>query len=252
MARNTELVYGIHPVRHALDRARHDIIELWVLENKKNTKEIEAICRSAYRVGVNIQYVSVKTLDRITAASGHQGVALKRRVKGMCPVSDLDGLLKEALEATPFILVLDGLQDPHNLGACLRTADAAGIDGIVIPKDRAVQVNATVIKVASGAAEHVPVITVTNLARSLTAMRDAGIWVFGAADDAETGLYDVDLTVPLALVLGAEGRGLRLNTRNHCDRLIRIPMGGKVESLNVSVAAGVCLYEAVRQRMGGK
>ena len=252
MAQRTELIYGIHPVRHALDAARQDVLELWIQESKKDSEEMAAVSRMANRAGVNIQYVPIKTLDRITAAAAHQGVVLKRRVMSKFPVVDVDSLLKDARENIPFILVLDGLQDPHNLGACLRTADAAGVDGIVIPKDRAVPVNATAIKVASGAAEHVPVITVTNLARSLKVIRDAGIWVFGAADDAETILYDVDLTVPMALVLGAEGRGLRRNTRNHCDQLIRIPMQGKVESLNVSVAAGVCLYEAMRQRMGRK
>jgi len=220
-----------------------------VQDNKKTTKEIISISQSATRGGVTIQYVSAKALDRITAAMMHQGVALKRRVKAQVQINDLDALLRTTQDSTAFILILDGVQDPHNLGACLRSADAAGVDGIVIPKDRAVQVNATVTKVASGAAEHVPVIPVTNLARSLSAMREAGIWIFGAAEDAATRLYDVDLTVPMALVLGAEGAGLRRNTREHCDKLFSIPMQGNVESLNVSVAAGVCLYETVRQRM---
>lgn len=249
MAQHHEIIYGIHPVRHALGQARHDVLEIWIQENKKSKKEMIAICRSAHRVGVNVQFVSVKTLERITTAAMHQGVALKRRIKPRLPAADLEGLLKSVREFPPVILALDGVQDPHNLGACLRTADAAGVNGMVIPRDRAVQVNATVAKVASGAVEHVPVITVTNLARSLDTLREAGVWVYGAAETAATTLYDMDLTVPLALVLGAEGKGLRRNTREHCDQLFSIPMLGKVESLNVSVATGVCLYETVRQRM---
>lgn len=249
MAKQFEIIYGIHPVRHALDRTQHDILELWVQENKKNSKEIIAICQSATRAGVTVQYVSAKALDRITAATMHQGVALKRRSQAHLPVPDLEALLNSVRHAAPLLLVLDGVQDPHNLGACLRTADATGVNAVIIPKDRAVQVNATVTKVASGAAEHVPVIAVTNLARSLDAMRVAGLWIFGTVEDAAASLYEVDLTVPVALVLGAEGAGLRRNTREHCDQLISIPMHGNVESLNVSVAAGVCLFETVRQRM---
>jgi 23S rRNA (guanosine2251-2'-O)-methyltransferase len=250
MAKQHEIVYGIHSVRHALEQAQHDILELWMQDNKKAGKELSDICRLAHQTGVPVQQVSGKTLDRITGATAHQGVALKRRVTTahQSPL-DLADLLNGSMDKPPLLLILDGVQDPHNLGACLRTANAAGANGVVIPKDRAVQVNATVTKVASGAVEHVPVIAVTNLARGLDAMRAAGVWVFGAAEDATTSLYDIDLTVPLALVLGAEGAGLRRNTREHCDQLFRIPMHGKVESLNVSVAAGVCLYETVRQRM---
>lgn len=250
MAKQHEIIYGIHPVRHVLERAQHDILELWVQENKKSGKELGNICHLAQQAGVPLQFVSGKALDRITTVTAHQGVALKRRLSAVQRSSpDVTTLLNEITGTTPLLLILDGVQDPHNLGACLRTADAAGADGIVIPKDRAVQVNATVSKVASGAAEHVPVIAVTNLARCLSTLRDAGIWVYGAAEDAATSLYDIDLTVPLALVLGAEGSGLRRNTSEHCDQLFKIPMHGKVESLNVSVAAGVCLYETVRQRM---
>ena len=248
MAKQHEIIYGVHPVRHALDRDTHDVLELWVQDNKQAGRELSSICRLAQQAGVPIQQVSGKALDRITAATAHQGVALKRRFQAHVPVPDLETLLNGIRHAAPLLLVLDGVQDPHNLGACLRTADAAGVDGVIIPKHRAVQVNATVSKVASGAAEHVPVITVTNLARTLDALRAAGIWMFGAADDAAASLYEVDLTVPAALILGAEGAGLRHNTRAHCDQLFSIPMHGKVENLNVSVAAGVCLYETVRQR----
>jgi 23S rRNA (guanosine2251-2'-O)-methyltransferase len=149
-------------------------------------------------------------------------------------------------------LVLDGVQDPHNLGACLRTADAVGVRAVILPKDRAVGLNETVRKVACGAAENTPVIHVTNLSRALREMQDAGIWVIGTVDEAENTIYEEDLTSPIALVMGSEGQGLRQNTRKHCDKLVNIPMAGVVESLNVSVAAGVCLYEARRQRQLNK
>jgi 23S rRNA (guanosine2251-2'-O)-methyltransferase len=161
--------------------------------------------------------------------------------------------LPEFLDALPhpaFLLILDGIQDPHNLGACLRTADAAGVDAVILPRDRSAPLNATVRKVACGAAEFVPVVRVTNLARIMRAIRDRGIWVYGAAGEAESTLYQTDLSGPLALVLGGEGKGLRRLTREHCDGLVSIPLDGSVSSLNVSVATGVCLFEARRQRRG--
>jgi 23S rRNA (guanosine2251-2'-O)-methyltransferase len=160
---------------------------------------------------------------------------------------DLFNLL-ESLYEPPFLLVLDGVQDPHNLGACLRSADAAGIHAIIAPKDRAVALTETVRKVACGAVEQLPFVTVTNLARTLNGLKEAGLWLVGTADNARETLYDVDLTGPLALVMGAEGKGLRRLTRECCDFLVHIPMAGSVECLNVSVATGVCLFEAVRQR----
>ncbi len=153
-----------------------------------------------------------------------------------------------SLKEPPFLLLLDCVQDPHNLGACLRSADAAGVHAVVAPKDRAVSLTETVRKVACGAAEHVPLVTVTNLARTLKQLKEAGLWLVGTADDATQSLYDVDLTGPLALVMGAEGEGLRRLTRQCCDFLVHIPMAGSVGCLNVSVATGVCLFEAVRQR----
>ena len=161
--------------------------------------------------------------------------------------NDLFEILRH-LQQPPFLLILDGLQDPHNLGACLRSADAAGVHAVIVPKDRAVSLTDTVCKVACGAAEHVPLVTVTNLARTLKQLKELGLWLVGTADDAKQSLYDVDLTGPLALVMGAEGKGLRRLTKEHCDFLVHIPMAGSVECLNVSVAAGVCLFEAVRQR----
>jgi len=160
---------------------------------------------------------------------------------------DLFALL-EHLHEPPFLLVLDGVQDPHNLGACLRSADAAGAHAVIAAKDRAVGLTDTVRRVACGAAEHIPFVVVTNLARTLTHLKEAGLWLVGTVDDARESLYDIDLTGPLALVMGAEGKGLRRLTHERCDFLVRIPMSGSVECLNVSVATGVCLFEAVRQR----
>ena len=186
--------------------------------------------------------------DRLKALCGthrHQGVVA--RVKAVAQSHSLDEVM-EQVEGPPLVLVLDGVTDPHNLGACLRVADGAGAHAVVAPKDHAVGLNATVAKVASGAAETVPYLMVTNLARSLNELKERDIWVIGTSDQAEKTLYDLDLTGPVALVLGAEGDGMRQLTAKTCDELVRIPMQGAVESLNVSVAAGVCLYEALRQR----
>jgi 23S rRNA (guanosine2251-2'-O)-methyltransferase len=163
----------------------------------------------------------------------------------------LDELLGR-LEVPPFLLVLDGVTDPHNLGACLRSADAAGVDAVVVPRDKSADLNATSRKVACGAAEVVPFVRVTNLSRTLQALKARGVWLFGAAGEAEKSLYDNDLTLSMALVMGAEGSGLRRLTREQCDYLVRLPMSGSVSSLNVSVATGICLFEAVRQRLAGR
>jgi 23S rRNA (guanosine2251-2'-O)-methyltransferase len=187
-------------------------------------------------------------LTKLAGSGRHQGVAA--RVHPVQQTHNLDEVLEDVADAgqAPLVLVLDGVTDPHNLGACLRVADGAGAHAVVAPKDHAVGLNATVAKVASGAAETVPYLMVTNLARSLKAMQAQGLMIIGTSDDAAATLYDVDLTGPVALVLGAEGPGMRQLTRKTCDHLVRIPMVGAVESLNVSVAAGVCLYEALRQR----
>ena len=187
-------------------------------------------------------------LAKMCGSHGHQGVVA--RVQALQPVNSLDGLLEqlEAQGTVPLLLVLDGVTDPHNLGACLRVADGAGAHAVIAPKDHAAGINATVAKVASGAAETMPYFMVTNLARTLNELKGRGIWCIGTSDDAPEAIYDVDLTGPVALVLGAEGDGMRQLTRKTCDALARIPMSGAVDSLNVSVASGVCLYEALRQR----
>jgi len=249
MNTGTEIIYGLHAARHALQQSAHTVLELWVQENKKDSKAISELIRAAG--SSSIQYVSKQTLDKLAQYERHQGVVLKKR-KEKQAVSDLAALLSDIdNDAIPLFLVLDGVQDPHNLGACLRTADAAGVRAIIIPKARTASLTATVSKVASGAAESVPLIEVTNLARTLRQLKEAGIWIIGTADDAPGSIYQADLNRSLALVMGGEGEGLRENSRKHCDLLVSIPMAGIVESLNVSVATGICLFEAVRQRQSG-
>jgi len=247
MSRNTETIYGIHAVRHAIETSSDEVLELWVLEGKQASRESGDIVNLALAAGISVQHVSRGAMDKLSNNAVHQGVLIRRRARS-AGFPDLGSLLTAIENSTPLLLVLDGIQDPHNLGACLRTANATAVDALIIPKDRAVSVNATVRKIASGAAEHTPVITVTNLARALEQIKQQGIWCYGMAEEAEEEIFASDLTVPLALVLGAEGAGLRQNTRKHCDKLVKIPMLGQVESLNISVATAVCLYEAVRQR----
>jgi len=246
MTATTEIIYGLHTIRHALQQSPHSVLEMWVQENKKDARAISELIKLAG--SLTVQYVSKQTLDKLAQYERHQGVVLRKR-KEKPPTHDLAALLSDIdNDALPLFLVLDGVQDPHNLGACLRTADAAGVKAVIIPKARTASLTATVSKVASGAAESIPLIEVTNLARILREMQEAGIWVIGTADDAPGSIYQADLNRPLALVMGGEGEGLRENTRKHCDLLASIPMAGIVESLNVSVATGICLFEAVRQR----
>jgi len=256
MSKQSEITCGIHAVRHALKNAAADVLEMWVLENKRPAKGISEILELAKNAHVTVQFVANKTLDKLTHQShnqtnhqvNHQGVVIRRKVTGKESKIDLASVLEMDDGEKGLFLVLDGVQDPHNLGACIRTADAVGVRAVILPKDRAVGVNETVRKVACGAAENTAVIHVTNLSRALREMQDAGVWVIGTADDTENTIYEEDLTSSIALVMGSEGQGLRQNTRKHCDKLVNIPMAGVVESLNVSVAAGVCLYEARRQR----
>jgi 23S rRNA (guanosine2251-2'-O)-methyltransferase len=217
-----------------IDSGRHD----------RRIKEIIALADDA---GIQCRRLPGKALEERVGETGHQGVALGVRQQQAQDEPYLKALLKR-LDQAPLLLILDGVQDPHNLGACLRTADAAGVNGIVIPRDRSVSLTATVRKVASGAAETVPLIQVTNLSRTLKWLKAEGIWLIGTAGEAQQTLYQVDLTGPLALIMGGEEKGLRRLTRDHCDLLVRLPMLGSVQSLNVSVATGVSLYEAVRQR----
>ena len=239
------VLFGFHAITVRMKTAPKSVIELHVEANRRDARMRSFVDR-ARDSGIKIVETDGDRLDKMAGTSRHQGVVARVEVVAM-PHS-LDEVI-EAVEGPPLLLVLDGVTDPHNLGACLRVADGAGAHAVVAPKDHAVGVNATVAKVASGAAETVPYIMVTNLARTLNELKDFDIRVIGTSDDAELTLYDIDLTGPIAFVLGSEGDGMRQLTRKTCDQLVRIPMAGAVESLNVSVAAGVCLFEALRQRM---
>ncbi|MDO9074438.1 MAG: 23S rRNA (guanosine(2251)-2'-O)-methyltransferase RlmB [Rubrivivax sp.] len=243
---STKVLFGFHAVTVRLKTAPASVAEIHVDTARRDARMRQFVER-ARDAGVQIIDSDDARLAQLSGTSRHQGVAA--RVTALPPRHSLDEVLDE-VEGPPLLLVLDGVTDPHNLGACLRVADGAGAHAVVAPKDHAVGLNATVAKVASGAADTVPYLMVTNLARTLADLKDRDIRVIGTSDDAASTLYDVDLTGPVALVLGAEGAGLRQLTRRHCDELVRIPMAGAVESLNVSVAAGVCLYEALRQRRG--
>ncbi|QKT04704.1 23S rRNA (guanosine(2251)-2'-O)-methyltransferase RlmB [Ectothiorhodospiraceae bacterium 2226] len=246
MARDTVVVYGLHSVRAALESAPEQLAEV-LLDRGRDDRRLQELAALCATYGVPVQRVPAARLDALAEGARHQGVVASQRGGGALTEDELEGLL-DALDGPPLLLVLDGVQDPHNLGACLRTADAVGAHAVIAPRDRACGLTPVVRKVASGAAESVPFVQVTNLARTLRALAARGIWIVGAAGEADASLFQADLRGPLALVLGAEGAGLRRLTREHCDLLIRIPMAGRVESLNVSVAAGVCLFEAARQR----
>ena len=241
---DSRLIYGFHAVLGKLRRDPEVVFELYLSASRSDARAKE-VAHLAEAQNVRLITAEADRLDGMVGTRRHQGVIA--RVDARSRELKLADVL-EVLDENALILVLDGVQDPHNLGACLRVADAAGAHAVVAPKDRAVGLNATAIKVASGAADSVPYITVTNLARALREMQEAGIWVVGAAGEAEKSLYEIDQKGPVAWVLGAEGDGLRRLTRETCDELARIPMLGTVESLNVSVASGVCLFEARRQR----
>jgi 23S rRNA (guanosine2251-2'-O)-methyltransferase len=247
MSSTPKVLFGFHAVGVRVKTAPQSIIEIYFDPTRRDARMRQFIER-ATEAGVRLIEADGPRLAKLSGGHGHQGVAA--RVSEIKQVHSLDELLEgiEKVEA-PLILVLDGVTDPHNLGACLRVADGAGAHAVIAPKDHAVGINATVAKVASGAAETVPYFMVTNLARTLNELKERNIWIIGTSDDAPKTLYQVDLKGATALVLGAEGDGMRQLTRKTCDELISIPMCGGVESLNVSVASGVCLYEARRQRM---
>jgi 23S rRNA (guanosine2251-2'-O)-methyltransferase len=244
-----ELIYGLHAV-DALLRQQPDQVQcLWV-QAGRNDKRMAGILELARNQGVQVETLARAELDR-RVEGRHQGViaevqASSRQWDEQSLFQLLDGLDHPAL-----VLVLDGVTDPHNLGACLRSADAAGVDAVVVPRDKSADLTPTARKVACGAAEVIPFVRVTNLARTLAGLKERGIWLYGAAGEAENTIYNSDLTGPAALIMGAEGAGLRRLTREACDFLVKLPMAGSVSSLNVSVAAGVCLFEVVRQRTAG-
>jgi 23S rRNA (guanosine2251-2'-O)-methyltransferase len=242
-------VYGLHAVNAVLERAPDRVLELWIAQPRAAEARVHDLKERAQRAGVHIHAASAEALLKLVGDVAHQGAVAAVRPLKSWDEDDLAVWL-DRLTADPLLLILDGVTDPHNLGACLRTADAAGAHAVIIPKDRAATLDGVARKVAAGAAEFIPVASVTNLARTLEALKQRGVWIVGTEGEAAESLYSADLKRPLALVLGAEGSGMRRLTREKCDFLVRIPMAGHMESLNVSVAAGIVLFEALRQRSG--
>ncbi|MCK3657843.1 23S rRNA (guanosine(2251)-2'-O)-methyltransferase RlmB [Pasteurellaceae bacterium Pebbles2] len=242
----SDQIYGIHAVKSFLDRTPERIIEVLALKGRED-KRLNPLISELQRLGISVQFLNRQTLDNKANGEVHQGIIARVQAAKELNENDLEQILQN--KQNPFLLVLDGVTDPHNLGACLRTADAAGVDAVIVPKDKSAQLTSIARKVACGAAEVMPLIRVTNLARTLRELQqNHNIWVVGTAGEATETLYQSKLTGAIALVMGAEGDGMRRLTRECCDQLISIPMAGSVSSLNVSVATGVCLFEMVRQR----
>lgn len=243
-----DLIFGLHAVTAALKYEPDRLGDIWVEANRRDSR-LRAVLEQAKQHDISVHQKTRAELDKVAGGGRHQGVvAWRTGLSASLEEADLADILA-AVRGPALLVVLDGVQDPHNLGACLRSADAAGAHALIVPADRAVGLTPTVRKVACGAAETVPFVQVTNLARTLRSLQEQGLWVIGAAGETQTSLYEVDFTGPVAIVLGAEDKGLRRLTREVCDILAKIPMAGSVESLNVSVATGVFLFEAVRQRM---
>ncbi len=249
MAKQEELAFGIHAVQALIESAPERFIELWLLKGREDDR-LMPIINLARKFGIPAQMANRKVLDEKSEGEQHQGVVARVKPGKTFTEADIDEILAEAERKgeAPFLLILDGVTDPHNLGACLRNADAAGVQAIIVPKDNAARVTATVRKVAVGAAESVPLVQVTNLSRTMKALQQMGVWIIGTAGETDNCLYDEKLSGPMALVMGAEGKGMRRLTRENCDQLVKLPMAGSVSSLNVSVATGICLFEIVRQR----
>ncbi len=241
-------IVGLHAAQSALMYSPQKISRAWV-DSERHDKRLETLLETLSTLDVSIEKVERKKLDKLADGMNHQGIVLEVALPDELSENDLK-VAVENLSENALFLVLDNVQDPHNLGACLRTADATGVHGIIITKDNAVGITPTVCKVASGAAETVPVYSVTNLARVLRWLKTEGVWVIGTAGEAQSTLFKSDFTVPMALVIGAEEKGMRRLTREQCDFLVKLPMLGTVESLNLSVATGVLLYEVLRQRQG--
>ncbi|WP_417656938.1 23S rRNA (guanosine(2251)-2'-O)-methyltransferase RlmB [Pseudidiomarina aestuarii] len=239
-------IFGLHAVRALLQNHPERLVELYATKERQD-QPLQALIQQAQRMGTRPQFVPKQSLDKRAEGGNHQGIVVVCLEAPQLTEDDLEKLVTERGRQT-LLLVLDNVTDPHNLGACLRTADAAGVTAVVVPKDKSASMTPVVRKVASGAAETVPLIQVTNLARTLRQLQDLQVWIIGTAGEATDDLYAADLKGPVALVMGAEGDGMRRLTRETCDQLIKIPLLGSVSSLNVSVATGVCLFEAVRQR----
>ncbi|MBS0199004.1 MAG: 23S rRNA (guanosine(2251)-2'-O)-methyltransferase RlmB [Proteobacteria bacterium] len=247
MSKDSQWIAGINAVASALEHDAANVREILIEAGAKNPR-ISEIETQARRLGIEPRRVASQALDGVAGGLRHQGVIARYAAAKTYDEHDLKEIV-EAADGRALILVLDEVQDPHNLGACLRSAAAAGAHAVVIPRDKAASITATVRKTSAGAADRLAVVRVTNLARCLKSLQQQGVWIYGLAGETETSLYSIDLRGNVALVLGAEGDGLRRLTREHCDQLVRIPMPGAMESLNVSVAAGISLFEAVRQRV---
>jgi 23S rRNA (guanosine2251-2'-O)-methyltransferase len=243
---SNELLIGIHAVEAALNHDVANLVELYI-ENGTQNARVKELGERARELGVKPHARDRAALDRMTGGARHQGVVARYIAPAALPDSALAGLV-EAAGRNALVLVLDGVTDPHNFGACLRSAEAAGVTAVVVPKDRAVGVTPTVRRASAGAADRVPIVAATNLARALKALKEAGVWLVGLAGDTDQSVYSVDLDGPIAVVLGGEGEGMRRLTRENCDFVAKIPMQGDIESLNVSVATGIVLFEALRQR----
>lgn len=243
----SEMIYGFHSVEHAIDADPGQVLGIWV-SSQRHDQRLERVLAKIRRIDIPVEYGDADQISKLCGTSKHQGIAARVRRSAGWSEQRLISLL-EALQSPALLLVLDGVTDPRNLGACMRTAEAAGAHAVIVPKDRSAQLVPAARKTAAGAAERLPFVAVSNLARFLRKIQDLGVWIVGTAADAETGLYQARLTQSIALVLGGEGGGLRRLTREHCDQMVNLPMAGEVESLNVSVAAGICLYEARRQRL---
>lgn len=242
-----QIFYGAHACLDFIRNSPDLILNIYLQIGKNNTAKFDEVLDFAKKHQLSIEYVDKLKLDDLSSQGVHQGICLSCKDLITYTEDDIDQLLDE-VEISPFILILDNIQDPHNLGACIRTADASGVDFIIIPKDNSAPINATVQKVACGAANRVKVIIATNLARTIKILKQNGVWVYGFADESSELLYEQDFTGSIALIMGSEGKGMRRLTRQLCDHLVYIPMFGSVSSLNVSVATGVGLYEVVRQR----
>jgi 23S rRNA (guanosine2251-2'-O)-methyltransferase len=247
MSKRTERIFGLHAVKQVLQNSPDTILNVWIQQSLES-ESIRSIHDAINNLGISIQSVPRSSLDKMAKKQNHQGVMLEVRQASRKTEHDLDDVLEQHKNNNPLYLILDSVQDPHNLGACIRTADAAGVTAVIIPKDRAASINETVRKVASGAVENVTVISVVNLVRALKKIKESGVWVVGTTGDAKESIYDLELTAPTAIVMGGEGKGMRASVEKECDYLGSLPIIGHIESLNVSVAAGVVLYEVVRQR----
>ncbi len=244
----SEIIFGFHSVESVIRNDPINILQLMV-EKNRHDKRITQLINYAESQGISVEYLKKTDLQKQADSHKTQGVAIRYKSSAKLEGNSLEDIMQKD---NVFLLVLDGVTDPHNLGACLRTADAAGVDAVIVPKDRAAGLTPTARKVACGAAESMPFFQVTNLARTLKQLNENEIWIVGTAGEAENDLYTTPLTGKLALIMGAEEKGMRRLTRENCDQLIKMPMAGQVESLNVSVATGVCLFEAVRQRTAVK